>query len=428
MRFFNWRARGKRIHILVFLGAVYSCAGYAEELSFNEALQRAEAQAPQLQARQAALDGASEAIVGANALPDPKAFIGIDNLPIDGANRLSTSADFMTMQKIGVMQEFPSSKKREARTEAANARMEQEGVELDLSRITVRTETAVAWLNRYFLNRQLAVLDAQEKDNHLLTEIVRTQLLTGKSTAADALLPKQEALALAHRRDDLRRDIAVADAALRRWSEIPGLITLSGEAPVFTVEADRLRQHVQHHPELQRLNPMADMARSELHAAEAARHPDWSVELAYQKRGPDFGDMVSFQVITDLPLFTGSRQNPQIRARQKALNSIETEREAMQRGHEVSLEGDIAMAQALQRQIDRLEKQALPLVQQKLDLQLAAYRSGRGDLGAVLAARRELRDTELQELTLQNQQQVLVARMHYLFESHDTFTAKDQQP
>lgn len=415
-----------RVRHIPFLLLLISGFSFAESLSFNEALRLAETQAP-LQARQAAFESASEAVLGSDALPDPKAFIGIDNLPIDGANRFSTDADFMTMQKIGVMQDFPNGKKREARTEAANARVAQEEVELDLSRITVRTETAAAWLNRYFLNRQLAVLEAQEKDNHVLGEVVRAQLLAGKAAVADALLPKQETLALANRRDDLQRDIAVADAALRRWTGIATPM-LSGEPPLFTLNPEALRQHVQHHPELQRFKSMEDMARSQLHEAEAARHPDWGVELAYQKRGPDFGDMVSMQISADLPVFTGSRQDPQIRARQKTLNSIEAEREAMQREHEANLEGDIAMTQALQRQIGRLEKQALPLIQQKLDLQLAAYRSGRGDMSAVLAARRELRDTQMQGLSLQNQQQVLAARVHYLFENHDNFTSKDQQP
>lgn len=407
-----------RIYHLTLFFLLAGSQVFADGLSFNEALRLAETQAPQLVARQAAVDGASEATMGANALPDPKAFIGIDNLPVDGANRFSTSADFMTMQKIGVMQDVPNSKKREARTEAAHARVAQEGVELSLARITVRSETAAAWLNRYFLDRQIAVLAAQETDNRLLADAVRVQFLAGKSMGADTLLPRQEALALANRRDDLQRDITTADAALRRWSGIPVPVELSGEPPVFTIDPDALRQHVQHHPELLRLKPMADMARSALHEAEAARHPDWGVELAYQKRGPDFGDMVSFQVSADLPLFTGSRQDPQIRARQKALSSIDAERDAMQREHAAALEADIATSQALQRQIDRLQQQALPLVQQKLELQLTAYRSGRGDLGAVLAARRELRDTELQGISLMRQQQVLAARLHYVFESH----------
>lgn len=413
-------------HIASFL-IVAASNTLAAGLTFDEALRLA-GQNPQLQARQAAVDGASEAFLSADALPDPKAFIGIDNLPVDGANRFSRSADFMTMQKIGVMQDFPNGKKREARTEAAHARVGQEEAERDLSRITVRTEAATAWLNRYFLDQQIAVLEAQEKDNHLLDTVVRSQLLSGKGMAADALLPRQEAIALANRRDELQRDITQADAALRRWTGTSGLIVLNGEPPVFTPDPDALRQHVQHHPELQRFNSMEELARSELHDAEASRRPDWGVELAYQKRGPDFGDMVSFQISADLPLFTGSRQDPQIRARQKALNSISAGREAMLREHEASLEDDIAVLETLQRQIERTQTQARPVVQQKLDLQLAAYRSGRGDLGVVLAARRELRDTELQGLTLRNQLHVLAARLHYLFESHDIFNAKDQQP
>lgn len=414
------------VPLLVIFSLAYAMPAHAEGLTFNEAVRLAETQAPQLQARQATFEGASEAVAAADALPDPKAFVGIDNLPIEGSNRFNTSADFMTMQKIGVMQDFPNGQKRQARAEAAQARVAEGKVELELARISVRTEAATAWLNRYFLDRQLAVLAEQEQDNRLLADAVRAQLAAGKGMAADALLPQQEVIALAHRRDELQRDITLADAALRRWTDVEVPVSLGGEPPVLAVNPDQLRQHVQHHPELRRLQPMESMARSELHEAEAARRPDWGVELAYQHRGDEFGDMMSFQVSADLPLFTGSRQNPQIRAKQKALSSIEAEREAMRREHAAALEADIAAAQALQRQVDRIQQQALPLVRQKQALQLAAYRSGRGDLTAVLAARRELRDTQMQALLLQNQQQVLAARLHYLFENIDRLNNQDQ--
>lgn len=416
-----------RFIYIPFLLIVAAGNALASGLTFDDTMRLAE-QNPQLQAGQDAVDGASEAERSADALPDPKAFIGIDNLPVSGINKFSRPVDFMTMQKIGIMQDFPNGKKREARTEAAHARVGQEEAELYLSRITVRTEAATAWLRRYFLEQQIAVLDAQEKDNHLLDTSVRSQLLSGRGMTADALLSQQESIALENQRDELHRDITQTDAALRRWTGISGLIALGGEPPVFTLDPDALRKHVQHHPELQLFNSMEDLARSELHEAEATRRPDWGIELAYQKRGPEFGDMVSFQVTADLPLFTGSRQDPQIRARQKTLTSIKAEREAMQREHEASLEGDIAVLETLRRQIDRTQTQALPVVQQKLDLQLSAYRSGRSNLGVVLAARRELRAIKLQELSLQSQFHVLVARLHYLFESHDTFNAKDQQP
>lgn len=404
---------------LVLLGLSLGPMAWAEGLSFEAALQRAEAQTPQLQARQASLEGATMATIAADALPDPKAFIGLDNLPIDGPDRFSTRRDFMTMQKIGLMQDFPNGGKRQARAEGAQARVTQEEAQLRLSRVTVRIDTATVWINRFYLERQDGLLDELDRDNRLLAAVAKAQLAAGKGMAADALLPRQEAIALGNRRDELQRDLAKADAALRRWVGDDAPQGLAGEPPRFAVDANRLRQHVEHHPELRLFAPMTAQAEAELHAAEAARRPDWGVELAYQKRGPAFSDMVSLQVSLDLPLFTAKRQNPLIRAKQQALLSLAAERDAMRREHLATLEAEVADYTALSQQLRRLQEQALPLAREKVDLLLAAYRSGRGNLTLVLQARRELRDTRLQALDLENRQQVMAARLHFLFEDHE---------
>jgi len=161
----------------------------AEGLSFEAALQAAEANTPQLQARRAAVASATEAAPAADALPDPKAFVGLDNLPIDGPDRFSTSRDFMTMQKIGLMQDFPNGGKRQAQADAAQAQVSQAQAQLRLARVTVRIETATAWLNHYYLERQIGLLDELDRDNRLLADVVKAQLAAGKGMAADALLP-----------------------------------------------------------------------------------------------------------------------------------------------------------------------------------------------------------------------------------------------
>ena len=56
-------------------------------------------------------------IVGhtAGQLPDPTLQVGIDNLPVQGSERFSTTADSMTMKRIGIGQEWVSRDKRSAR-------------------------------------------------------------------------------------------------------------------------------------------------------------------------------------------------------------------------------------------------------------------------------------------------------------------------
>lgn len=403
--------------LVAFMPAVV--VAETEGLSFEAALQAAEASTPQLQARHAAVASATEASPAADALPDPKAFIGLDNLPIDGPDRFSTGRDFMTMQKIGLMQDFPNGAKRQARAEGAQAKVSQAQAQLRLARVSVRIETAMAWLNRYYLARQLSLLDDLDRENRLLGDAVNAQLAAGRGMAADALLPRQEGIALSNRRDELRRDMAKADAALHRWIGGESPPRLEGEPPRFAVEATRLRRHVEHHPELLLFQPMAAMAQAELREAEAARRPDWGVELAYLNRGSAFSDMVSLQVSLDLPLFTRTRQSPLIRAKQQALVGIEAERNAMRREHLAALESELADVTALSQQLNRLQQEALPLAQRKVDLQLAAYRNAQRDLPLVLAARRELLELRLTAIGLENKQQQLAARLHFLFEDHE---------
>jgi hypothetical protein len=68
----------------------------------------------------------------AGQLPDPVLKFGVENLPVNGPDRLSLSRDFMTMRRIGLSQELPSAQKRQLRSERVRAR----------SRPHLRAETA----------------------------------------------------------------------------------------------------------------------------------------------------------------------------------------------------------------------------------------------------------------------------------------------
>jgi len=76
---------------------------FATPLSFDDALQLAEHNAPTLQAQQAQVDAVNSLTISAGELPDPRLSIGIENFPISGPPRFSFTEDDMTMAKIGVM-------------------------------------------------------------------------------------------------------------------------------------------------------------------------------------------------------------------------------------------------------------------------------------------------------------------------------------
>lgn len=400
------------------LAAAMALAGcmpvYPAPLTLQAALAAAESIAPQLKAQYSAVSAAEALTIPAGELPDPKLAVGIDNLPISGPDRWRLNRDFMTMQKIGILQDVPNADKRRARVAAAQASLARSTAEQRIAQLTVRRETAQAWISRYYLERKLALFAELERDNQLLSKVVQAQLAGGRGQAADAVIPRQEAATLAERRDEIERDLSIAKSALSRWVG-GGEQTLSGEPPPFSDVAQHVQHRLAQHPDLAVFAPMAAQAQAQLKEAEAAKKPDWGVAFTYQRRAPQYGDMVTLQFTFDLPLFQSTRQSPQSAARRAELDRIDAEREVMLREHAQILAADLAESVRLERAIERQQTTALPLAQEKLALQTASYRAGRADLTLLLAARRELVDARLKAIDLASQHALLASRLHFTY-------------
>ena len=387
----------------------------AESLSLESALDLAARTAPDVQMQDASVDEATVASTAAGRLPDPQLAFGIENVPIEGADQWSLTRDFMTMRKIGVLQDIPNRAKRRAERDVAAAAVSKAQLERRTRLLAVRRDTAVAWLTRFYAERRAALFDDLDRQNRLFASTVQAQLVSGKGTAADAITPQQEAAELADRRDELAREIAQAKSGLTRWIGVAGEEPLANTTPQLAIDPEHLRAHVHEHPELAVFASMTAMAQAEVHEAEATKQPDWGVEVAYAKRGDAFDDMVSVEVTVGLPLFAHTRQDPQIAAKRQALRRVEAERLAMLRDHTQELDNDLAEYEAFSRQLERMRSTRVPLAQQKVDYQFADYRSGQGDLTAVLSARRELIDRKLDLLQLEGQQAVAAAKLYFIY-------------
>jgi outer membrane protein TolC len=389
--------------------------GQAAPLSFQAALDLAVKQAPSLAARQARVEAARAQQVGADALPDPKLFVGVDNLPVTGADRWHLDRDFMTMRKVGLMQEVPNGAKRQARADAAAAEVDLSEAERRVERTKVRAAVAQAWLTRYYLEQRRTLFTELEQENHLLADAVRAQLAGGRGQAADIVGPKQEATQLADREDELQRDLAKAHGELRRWIGDDADEPLSGAPAALVVDPAAYHAHLHEHPELAAYASASQKAEADVREAVAAKRPDWGVELSYAQRAPQFGDMVSVQFTFDLPLFGKTHQNPQIAARRQQVAQLDAERDAMLREHGAELESDLADYASLGRQLDRAHKESLALAEQKVALTLADYRAGKVDLSNVLAARRERVEQRLRLIDLEQQRQAVAAKLYFSY-------------
>lgn len=389
-------------------------AAPAFALTFDEALALADSQSPALLTRQAALAGAVAAEGAAASLPDPKLALGIENLPISGAGRFSINSEPMTMQRIGLMQDVPNRAKRDARTEGALARSERERAMLAVARLQLRQALTRSWLMVQFVARRQTVLTDLLQENQRLQDTLGARIAGGTAQATDMLMARQEALMLADRQDELVREDAKARAALRRLIGVRADEALQGDAPLPAVQPEQTRAAVHRHAELAVYPAMLDMAQAELREAQADARGDWSWELAYSRRGAQFGDMVSFQLKFDLPWQQERRQQPLISARQRETERIQTELDELMRRHAQELDEQLAELRALDSQRERLQGAGLRLSRERVALMMAAYQAGRAELGALLAARRDLLETGMRGVDLDAQRADLLARLNNL--------------
>ena len=384
----------------------------AQGLGFEEALRVAAERAPLLKARTASVRGATALQASAAELPDPKLSVGIDSLPINGPDRGSLTRDNFTQRMLGWTQDVPNRAKRAARSDAALARTEREQALLQTEQLTVRRETGLAWLARYFANKRLQLFEDLISQQQLLQDTAKGQLAAGRIAPADVSVLQLETLALADRRDELQREADNAHAALRRWTGHTVAAGLSGDIPRLQVDRDWLRTNIQRSPEVASLTPMLAMADADIREAEAAKSGDWSWGVRYGKRGPAYSDFVSVQLTFDWPLSPETRQQPMIRAKQKELERIEAERDDTLLQQTQALETALIELAETSSKLERLTQQSLPLAAQRAALTLAAYQSGRDKLASVLEARKQQTEIGLRALELQARQSAVQWRLN----------------
>lgn len=385
-------------------------------LTLESAVEQALARAPQLTARSAAVDAAQSLEVSAGRLPDPTVILGIDNLPVNGPDAFSTTSDFMTMRKVGLMQSFPAAAQRQSQREVAGAEVALAQAEFAVSRFEVARATTLAWIRYAAALDAAGQLQALEPDIQLGVDSARAALRSGRGSTADALAAEAARARFRSRLLALHGEARRNEAELARWIgddalAPPAAIPSMDELPVAIAQ---LRESVHLHVETVPLDARVQRAQADLELARAARRPGWSAELTFGKRGPDFSDMTSLQFAIDLPLFAGHRQDPVIAARTADLRRAESERDAQLQMHSAELRQMVIAWQQSGEQLEFYEKEQLPLARERSRAVLAAYGAGRSELRDVLTALEDEAELLIERSNLRSERGAAWAYLRYL--------------
>jgi len=385
-------------------------AAQAQELSFSQAVAEAASEGPTIEAGTSGVQAATRARRAAGRLPDPELALAIDNVPVDGPDRYRLNRDEMTMRRIGVMQSVPSGFERRAQRAVADADITRAEAALEVARLEARLGAADAWIKLYYTQRRLAVLNRLAEEAHASASAARARLGAGAADVDDALATEVEAARAEDRVSDATAAVAVARAQLRRWIGAAADEELADAAPSFVVDPAMLREQLRRHPVLAQYAAEHDEAEAQLRMAQSDRWPDWSWEVSYGRRAPELSDMASVEVRIGLPLFQPWRQQPVIDARRAEVDRADAQRQAAEREHLATLDSNLAAYEATEANLDRARQTRLPLARRR-EAANAAYGAGTSTVAALIAARAQALETEMDVLDLEERAATLGAEL-----------------
>ena len=297
-------------------------------LTLSEAQRRAVERSQMLVAYSAAAAAAREMAVAAGQLPDPVATLGVNNLPINGPNAWSFTADFMTMRSVGVMQEFTRSEKREARAERFEREADKSAAERTLTLANIQRDTALAWLDRYYAEAQTAVVNDQLTQARIEVDSAESAYRAGRGSLNEILAGRSALVLLDDRQNELAKRASAARVALARWVGDAAGAPLAGKPEIATIQLDprTLDAELAHHPELIVLAKREDVAAAEVKIAQTNKKADWSLSLMYSQRGPSYSNMISVNASVPLQWDQPNRQDREVAAKLAMLDQARAER------------------------------------------------------------------------------------------------------
>ncbi|QNO25581.1 TolC family protein [Sphingopyxis sp. OPL5] len=402
----------------IFLAAAMlipiSSALHAEPMTLDAALRLAETQAPELRGREAGIDAAESSAIAADRLPDPKLNVTLQDFPVTGPDAGRLNRDDFTMQVIGISQDFPNPAKRRARATRAQADIGIARADEAVTAQDVRLATALAWVDLFYAKKRLKELDLLDADLDGLQATVTARLASGAARPAQALEPEQLRAQVQDRRSALTSEIARARAQLARFTGDPAADT-AGDPPSPMIDEVALRAGIDALPRLRALDARALAADADTGLARADKRPDWTVNAAYGRREPNYGDLVTLGVTIDLPFFAKKRQDPKIAARASEATRARLDREAAKRDIAAALDADLADHLMHHEQLGNARSRLVPLAKKRAELDLASYAAGKLDLGAALLSTLALAEAEVDALAREAEVARDAIRINYIY-------------
>lgn len=383
---------------------LFGCALFsAQATTLEQTLASAERYSAEISANKHQVNALNNMADSAMQLPDPKLKVGIENFPVSGPNAHRFTRSDMTMQRVGIMQDYVSSTKRERKSDAIRAEARKAEANEGVIRATLQRETAQAWIDLALGQKALSAIEGLLQDTQRQVNLQNAGVAGGSNSASSVLALQLTVNEMKNQRDNAIRDLEVSRSRLKQLTGME-IDHASGDLPAINrLPADPrvLSEAIKLHPEIVQAAREADAAKAKSAQSAVAAIPDVGVEVYYGKRADGLEDMGGVMLTVDLPLFKSQRQDKDYAADLSRSYEANDQLTLLTRAHQAALDALIAQYQAAKSIYDRQASEVIPLQRARLKLIDAEFRAGSGGLAENLDARRALLNSEIEQINAQ---------------------------
>jgi len=397
----------------------------ADSLTLEAAQQLALQRDPLIQQLSAQATEVRDAADASGQWPDPKLSLGLVNLP---TNTYSVGRDSMTMQVVGVEQDFPAGDTRSLSQTRGQQLADAQAARVKDRKLEVTRDVRKAWFELHYAEHALPLVQQSEQVFQQLLDIAKVRYANGQGGEQDLARAELEMGMLQEREFELNADIDAARAALAKFvGDEAASEPLAGDLPTLPqppVQAELLKGLAQH-PRIIAANTEVTAADTATDIARQAYKPVWGVDVSYGRRpggdptGMPYTNMLTAMVSVSVPLFTGDRQDRSVSAARAASSAAQYAVDDELRELKQMLDTDWAHWEHLGHIRDLYAKTILPSSSLNTQATLSAYRNGSADFD-------ELARAQISDLDSRTQQ--LKADVDYLEMQADLLYLAGEQP
>jgi outer membrane protein TolC len=406
----------------------------AEELSLQQAVEKAVSQDDWLISSQQKENAIRALSQGMTALPDPKINVGLLNMPTDS---FDFNQEAMTQFNVSISQMFPAGDTLRLTGEKYAAQGDQMPLMRDNRRAMLAMEVSNLWLTAYSYEESIKLVKQNRTLFEQLHEVVESSYSSayGRAKQQDLVRSELELIKLDHRLTQLSQ---AKENALKKLSQyiLPTMadqntadqdITLktTGE-PIMVTPSNILSSNslalaarLSLHPLVRIVDVQSNTAQIDKAIAEQKYKPEWGVTLGYGYRGDDLSgkdraDLASIAVSVSVPIFSSSRQDAQVKAASLQVESFLSEKQLvlneLMAKYRV-LTSDITL---LDQRIRLYQTKLLPSYRESAQAMLNAYTSNDGVFSDVVQARIATLNAHIELLNIRIERFKRLAELNYV--------------